>query len=115
MRRYFKEENPDYITIINGKIYGNLGGKIRKRRCRSFGSSDSGTNIIRIRFNPLFLYNISSEQEQRIFVNALNNYWDIWDIYISDKYKIKKSSNYFKGKTANDQITIKEQRIIPTI
>ncbi len=36
-------------------------------------------------------------------------------IYIFDKRKIKKSLNYFKGKTANDQATIKEQGIIFTI
>ena len=31
---------------------------------------------------------------------------------MSDKYKIKKFSSYFKGKTTNDWATIKEQRII---
>ncbi len=50
MRRYFEGENPDYITIINGKIYGNpggnLGGKIRKRGRRSSGSSDSGADVM---------------------------------------------------------------------
>jgi len=61
MRRYFKGEDPDYMVIINSKIYGNLGGKIRKRRRRSFGFSDSGANIIRIRFNSLSLYNAGSE------------------------------------------------------
>ena len=61
MRRYLKGEDPDYVAIINSKIYGNLGGKIRKRRRRSSGSSDSGTDVIRIRFNPPSLYDISSE------------------------------------------------------
>ncbi len=46
MRRYLKGEDPDYIIIINDKIYRNPGGKTRKRRCRSSGSSDSGTDII---------------------------------------------------------------------
>ncbi len=63
MRRYLKREDPDYIVIINGKIYRNLGGKIRKRRCRSSGSSDSSADIIRIRFNPPSLYGAGSEQE----------------------------------------------------
>ncbi len=31
---------------------------------------------------------------------------------MSDKHKIKKSLNYFKGKTANDWATTKEQKII---
>ncbi len=100
------------MIIIDGKIYGNPGNKIRKRRCRSFGFSDSGADIIRIRFNPLSLYGVGSEQEQRIFVNTFDNYWDVWDMYVFDKYKIKKFLNYFKGKTANDQATTKEQRII---
>ncbi len=102
IRRYLEGEDPDYVIIIDGKIYGNPGGKIRKRRRRSSGSSDSGVNIIRIRFNFLLLYNTGSEQKWRIFVNTLDNYWDAWDMYISDKHKIKKSSNYFKGKAAND-------------
>ena len=63
MRRYLKGDDPDYIIIINGKIYRNLGGKIRKRRCRSSGSSDSSADIIRIRFNPPSLYGAGSEQE----------------------------------------------------
>ncbi len=46
MRRYLKGENPDYITIINSKIYKNPGGKIRKRKRRSSGFSDSNTDII---------------------------------------------------------------------
>ena len=112
MRKYLEEKNPDFITIINSKIYrnsgGNLGGKIRKRRRRSSGFSDSGADIIRIRFNFLSFYNTSSEQEWRIFVNALDNYWDVWDIYMSDKYKIKKFLNYFNSKTANDWVTIKK-------
>ncbi len=33
-------------------------------------------------------------------------------MYVSDKYKIKKSLNYFKGKAANDWATTKEQGII---
>ncbi len=115
IRRYLKEEDPDYIIIINNKTYGNPGGKIRKKRRRSSGSSDSNTNTIRIRPNPPPLYNTDSEQEWRIFVNTLDNYWDVQDIYISDKHKIKKSSNYFKGKTANDWATTKEQKIISTI
>jgi len=102
MRRYLEREDPDYVVIINNKIYRNPGGKIRKKKYRSSGSSDSGTDVIRIRSNPPSLYNINSEQEWRIFVNIFDNYWDAWDIYISDKYKIKKSLNYFKGKTAND-------------
>ena len=36
-------------------------------------------------------------------------------MYVSDKYKIKKSLNYFKSKAANDQTTIKEQKIISII
>ena len=115
MGRYLKEEDPDYVVIIDGKIYRNLGGKIRKRRCRNSGSSDSGANIIRIRFNPPPLYNINSEQEWRTFVNTLDNYQDAWDIYVFDKYKIKKSLSYFKSKAANDWATIKEQGIISII
>jgi len=46
MGRYLKEEDPDYVVIIDGKIYRNLGGKIRKRRCRSSGFSDSGADIM---------------------------------------------------------------------
>ena len=50
IRRYFEGEDPDFVAIIDGKIYrnpgGNLGGKIRKRRYRNSGSSDSGANII---------------------------------------------------------------------
>ncbi len=65
MRRYLKGEDPNYITIINNKIYGNPGGnldsKIRKRRRRSSRSSDSSANIIRIRSNPLSLYDTNSE------------------------------------------------------
>ncbi len=102
IRIYLEGEDPDYVAIINSKIYGNPGGKIRKRRCRSSGSSDSDTNTIRIRSNPPPLYDINSEQEWRIFVNTFDNYWDAWDIYISDKYKIKKFLNYFKSKAAND-------------
>ncbi len=102
MRKYLKRENPDYITIINNKTYKNPGSKTRKKRRRNSESSDSNTNTIRIRPNPPPLYNIDSEQEWRTFVNTLDNYWDAWDIHISDKYKIKKSLNYFKGKTAND-------------
>ncbi len=115
MRKYLEGENLDYIAIIHNKIYRNLGGKIRKRRRKSFGSSDSGVDIIRIKFNSLSLYSAGSEQEQRTFVNILDNYWDVWDMYVFDKYKIKKSLSYFKGKAANDWATIKEQRIIPTI
>ncbi len=115
MRRYLKKKNPDYVAIINGKIYGNLKGKIRKRRCRSSGSNNSNANVMRIRFNPPPFYNAGSEEEQRIFVNVLDNYWDVWDMYISDKYKIFKFLNYFKGKTANDQATTKKQGIISTI
>ncbi len=100
------------MTIINNKIYRNPGGKIRKRRCKSFKSSDLGADIIRIRPNPPPLYNINSEQEWRTFVNILDNYQDVWDIYISDKHKIKKFLSYFKGKAANDQTTTKEQKII---
>ncbi len=115
MRRYFEREDPDYMTIINSKIYRNPGGKIRKRRRKSSGSSDSGADTIRIRFNPPPFYGAGSKQEWRIFVNALDNYQNVKDIYIFDKYKIKKSLNYFKGKAANDQITTKEQGIIFTI
>ena len=115
MRRYLEGEEPDDVVIINNKIYGNSGGKIRKRRRRSSGSSDSGVDTIRIRFNPPSLYGVGSKQKWRIFVNALDNYWDIWDIYISDKHKIKKSLSYFKGKAANDWATTKEQGIIPII
>src|SRR6266498_4772698 len=115
MRRYLEGEDPDYVVIIDGKIYRNPGGKIRKRRCRSFGFSDSGADVMRIRFNSLSLYGVGSEQEWRIFVNTLDNYWDVWDMHVSDKYKIKKSSSYFKGKAANDWAKIKEQRIISTI
>jgi len=61
MRRYLKGEDLDYMAIINDKIYGNLGDKIKKRRYRNFGFSDSGANIIRIRFNPPPLYNAGSE------------------------------------------------------
>ncbi len=61
MRRYLKEKNPDYMIIINSKIYGNPGGKIRRKKRRSSGSSDSGANIIRIRFNSLSLYSVGSE------------------------------------------------------
>ncbi len=57
---------------------------------------------MRIKSNPPPLYNTDSEQEWRIFVNTLDNYWDVWDMYVSDKHKIKKSLNYFKGKAAND-------------
>jgi len=46
MRRYFEGEDPDYVAIIDGKIYGNSGDKIRKRRCRSFGFSDSGADVM---------------------------------------------------------------------
>ncbi len=117
MRRYLKK-NPDFIAIINGKIYGNprgnLGGKIRKRGRRNSGSSNSGANTMRIRFNPPPLYSADSEQEWRIFVNIFDNYQDAWDVYISDKHKIKKSSSYFNGKITNDWTTIKEQGIIPT-
>ncbi len=103
------------MVIINSKIYRNSESKIRKRRRRSSGSSDSGVDTIRIRFNPPSLYGVGSKQKWRIFVNALDNYWDIWDIYISDKHKIKKSLSYFKGKAANDWATTKEQGIIPII
>jgi len=61
MRKYLEEEDPDYMVIINNKIYGNPGGKIRKRRYRSSGFSDSGADIIRIRFNPPSLYSAGSE------------------------------------------------------
>ncbi len=61
MRRYLKEKDPDYMTIINNKIYGNPGDKIRKRRRKSSGSSDSGADIIRIRSNPPSLYSAGSE------------------------------------------------------
>ena len=74
MRKYLKEKDPDYVAIINNKTYKNPGGKIRKRRCRNSGSSDSSTNIIRIRPNPPPLYNTDSEQKWRTFVNTLDNY-----------------------------------------
>jgi len=61
MRRYLKGEDLDYVVIINSKIYGNLGGKIRKRRRRSSGFNDSGADIIRIRFNSLSLYGVGNE------------------------------------------------------
>jgi len=61
MRRYLEGEDPDYVIIIDSKIYGNPGGKIRKRRSRSSGFNDSGADIIRIRFNPPPLYNADSE------------------------------------------------------
>ena len=31
MRRYLKGKNPDYTIIINNKIYGNPGDKIKKK------------------------------------------------------------------------------------
>ncbi len=102
MRKDLKKKNFNYMIIINSKIYRNLGGKIRKRSRRSSGFSDSDVDIIQIKFNPLFLYSADSEQEQRIFVNILDNYWDVQDMYVFDKHKIKKSSSYFKNKTAND-------------
>ncbi len=78
MRRYLKGENPDFVAIINNKIYGNpegnLDSKIKKKRRKNSGSNDSDINIIRIRFNPLSLYNTNNEQEWRIFVNTLDNY-----------------------------------------
>ena len=114
MRRYLEEKDSDYVIIINNKTYGNPGGKIRKRKHKSSESSDSGANIMRIRPNPPSLYSTDSEQKWRTFVNTLDNYQDVWDIHVSDKHKIKKSLNYFKSKTANDQTTTKEQRIIPT-
>ncbi len=50
MRRYLKGEDPDFVAIINSKIYrnpgGNLGGKTRKRGRRNSGSSDSGADVI---------------------------------------------------------------------
>ena len=46
IRKYLEEEDPDYVVIINSKIYENLEGKIRKKRRRSSGSSDSGMDII---------------------------------------------------------------------
>ncbi len=46
MGRYFKGEDPDYMIIINNKIYKNPEGKIRKRRRKSSGSSDLGTDTI---------------------------------------------------------------------
>jgi len=50
MRRYLKGEDPDYVIIINGKIYGNPGdnldGKIRKRGRRSSRFSDSGADVM---------------------------------------------------------------------
>ncbi len=36
MRRYLKGEDPDYMIIIDGKIYGNLGGKIKKKEMQKF-------------------------------------------------------------------------------
>ena len=60
IRRYLKK-NPDYVAIINSKIYENPGGKIRKRRCRSSESNDSGADVIRIKPNPLSLYGAGSE------------------------------------------------------
>ncbi len=78
MRRYLKKEDPDFIAIINNKTYrnpgGNLDSKTRKRGRKNSESSDSGANTIRIRFNPPPLYNTSSEQEWRTFVNILDNY-----------------------------------------
>ena len=62
------------MTIINGKIYGNLEGKIRKRRRKSSGSSDSSTDVMRIRPNPPSFYGAGSEQEWRTFINTLDNY-----------------------------------------
>jgi len=65
MRKYLKGEDPDFVAIINSKIYGNpggnLGGKIRKRGRRNSESSDSGADVIRIRPNPSPLYNTGSE------------------------------------------------------
>ncbi len=74
IRRYLERKDPDYIAIINSKIYKNPGGKIRKKKRRSSESSDSNTNVIRIRPNLPPLYNTGSEQEWRIFVNTLDNY-----------------------------------------
>ena len=67
MRRYFEGEDPDFVAIINSKIYGNpggnLGGKTRKRERKNSGFSDSGADVMRIRFNPPSLYDAGSEQE----------------------------------------------------
>ncbi len=63
MRRYLEGEDPDYMTIIDSKTYGNPENKTRKRRRKNSGSSDSNTDIIRIRFNPPPLYNTGSKQE----------------------------------------------------
>ncbi len=46
MRKYLKGKDSDYMIIINSKIYGNLEGKIRKRRRKSSEFSDSGANVI---------------------------------------------------------------------
>ncbi len=61
MRRYLEEKDTDYIIIINSKIFKNSEGKNRKRRCRNSGFSDSGADIMRIRFNLSSFYNASSE------------------------------------------------------
>ncbi len=63
MRRYLKEEDLDYMTIIDNKTYRNPGGKIRKKRHKSSGFSDSGADTMRIRSNPPPLYNPGSEQK----------------------------------------------------
>ncbi len=61
MRRYLEGENSDYITIINNKTYRNPGGKIRGKKRRNSGSSNSNKNIIQIRPSPPPLYSTGSE------------------------------------------------------
>ncbi len=50
IRRYFEGEDPDFVAIIDGKIYrnpgGNLGDKTKKKGRRNSESSDSGANIM---------------------------------------------------------------------
>ena len=46
MRKYFEKKDPDYIAIINDKTYRNPEDKTRKKRRKSSGSSDSGTDTI---------------------------------------------------------------------
>ncbi len=49
------------MTIINNKIYGNPGGKTKKRKHKNSGSSDSSADIIRIRSNPPSLYSAGNK------------------------------------------------------
>jgi hypothetical protein len=69
---------------------------------------------LRIRPNPFPLYGASSEQEWRIFVNALEAYWEGWPKRIRTVYKIVTLSSYFKGLAATDWADTKKQGRVPT-